>query len=91
MADLAPLLEEPITVRWLRAWKTVAKPSHKGFDTLFWLVAWSFRKKRNRHVHEQAALQPVALVSHLVLEKQTKCIPICMLGSSFMHIVDISE
>jgi hypothetical protein len=23
--------------------------------------------------------------------KQTKCIPLCMPGSSFMHIVDISE
>jgi hypothetical protein len=30
-------------------------------------------------------------VSHLVLEKQTKCIPICMPGSSFIHIVEISE
>jgi hypothetical protein len=24
------------------------------------------------------------------LEKQTKCIPICMSGSSFIHIVDIN-
>jgi hypothetical protein len=30
-------------------------------------------------------------LSHLVLEKQTKCILICMPGSSFMHIVDKSE
>jgi hypothetical protein len=30
------------------------------------------------------------LLSHLVLEKQTKCIPICMPGSSFIHIVDIN-
>jgi hypothetical protein len=30
-------------------------------------------------------------LSHLVLEKQTKCIPICMSGSSFIHIVDKSE
>jgi hypothetical protein len=30
-------------------------------------------------------------MSHLVLEKQTKCIPICMAGSSFIHIVDKSE
>jgi hypothetical protein len=30
-------------------------------------------------------------LSHLVLEKQPMCIPICMPGSSFIHIVDISE
>jgi hypothetical protein len=30
-------------------------------------------------------------VSHLVLEKKTKCIHICMPGSSFIHIVDLSE
>jgi hypothetical protein len=31
------------------------------------------------------------VLSHLVLKKQTKCIPICMPGSSFIHIVDKSE
>jgi hypothetical protein len=31
------------------------------------------------------------VVSHLVLEKQTKCILVCMPGSSFIHIVDKSE
>jgi hypothetical protein len=61
MADLAPSREEPVAVRWFRAWKVVAKPTHKGFDTLVWLVVWSLRKERNCHVHERAALQPVAL------------------------------
>jgi hypothetical protein len=32
-----------------------------------------------------------ARLSHLVLEKQIKCIPICMPRSSFIHIVDKSE
>jgi hypothetical protein len=36
-----PLLEEPVAVWWLRARKAVVKPSHKGFDTLVWLVAWT--------------------------------------------------
>jgi hypothetical protein len=51
-----------------------------------------------RTLHRQAVKQIFRylhhtpdFVSHPVLEKQTKCIPICMPGSSFMHIVAISE
>jgi hypothetical protein len=66
MADLAPSREEPVAVRWFRAWKVVAKPTHKGFDTLVWLVVWSLRKERNCHVHERAALQPVALTGAIL-------------------------
>jgi hypothetical protein len=34
MVDLAPSREESVAVWWLRKWKSVAKPSRKGFDTL---------------------------------------------------------
>jgi hypothetical protein len=66
MADLAPSREEPVAVWWLRVRKVVAKPSRKGFDTLVLLVAWSLWKERNSRVHEQAALQPVALVGDIL-------------------------
>jgi hypothetical protein len=41
--------------------------------------------------HEPQLRIMIKTLSHLVLEKQTKCIPICMPGSSFIHIVDKSE
>jgi hypothetical protein len=66
MADLAPSREELVAVWWLRVRKVVAKPSRKGFDTLVLLVAWSLWKERNSRVHEQAALQPVALVGDIL-------------------------
>jgi hypothetical protein len=44
-----------------------------------------------RHAREVAVLPVRRQLSHPVLEKQTKCIPICMSGSSFIHIVDKSE
>jgi hypothetical protein len=66
MTDLAPTREEPVAVWWLWAWKVVVKPSHKGFDTLVWLVAWSLWKERNRRVHERAALQTVALAGAIL-------------------------
>jgi hypothetical protein len=42
-------------------------------------------------VHADHSRNLLTELSHPVLEKQTKYIPICMPGSSFMHIVDISE
>jgi hypothetical protein len=46
---------------------------------------------RNPDVHVSLITGGGQGLSHLVLEKQTKCIPIRMPGSSFIHIVDISE
>jgi hypothetical protein len=44
------------------------------------------------HLHVKSSDgAPLADLSHPVLEKQTKCIPICMPESSFIHIVDKSE
>jgi hypothetical protein len=55
---------------------TSEPPLHLGHETRFALERQAGRGRQ---------------LSHLVLVKQTKCIPICMPGSSFMHIVDISE
>jgi hypothetical protein len=63
---LPPSRKEPIAVWWLNKRKAAVEPSCKSFDTLVWLVAWSLWKERNRHVHERAALQLVALAGDIM-------------------------
>jgi hypothetical protein len=68
LGALAPLQEEPVAVWWLQARKAVAKPSHKGFNTLIWLVIWSIWREQNRRIHEWAALQPVVFAGSILEE-----------------------
>jgi hypothetical protein len=62
-------------------------PLHAGFEIQFGSL--NFQATGNGYLMRLTNREE--LLSHPVLEKQTKCIPICMPGSSFMHIVDISE
>jgi hypothetical protein len=62
------LQEEPVAVWWLQARKAVAKPTHKGFDTLIWLVVWSIWREQNHRIHEWTALQPVVFTGSILEE-----------------------
>jgi hypothetical protein len=65
---LAPQEELPFFKWWLPTRKQIHKLRRKGFDSLALLVVLSLWKERNRHVHDRAALQPVALAP-LILEE----------------------
>jgi hypothetical protein len=56
---------------------------------LFSSVSSISEKQKGNNIAPLDSLRRVAVTP--VFPKKTKCKPICMPGSSFMHIVDISE
>uniref|UniRef100_K3YEF7 Uncharacterized protein n=1 Tax=Setaria italica TaxID=4555 RepID=K3YEF7_SETIT len=60
---LLPQVEAPFAEWWIQERKRVAKTQRKDFDSLVWLVAWSFWKEWDIQMHERTTLQPVALTS----------------------------
>jgi hypothetical protein len=73
----------------LAAWDIVRRPKDKGGLGVIDLATQNnaLLLKQLDKFYRRKNIQWVSLV----LEKQVKCIPICMPGSSFIHIVDISE
>ncbi|OEL38921.1 hypothetical protein BAE44_0000060 [Dichanthelium oligosanthes] len=46
----------------------VAKTRRQSFDSMAWLVAWSFWREGNNRVHNRVALQPVGPAAQILEE-----------------------